>query len=316
MKNELYTNIISAGFGSVIKMMSDFFVEVQIRKNNIKIKKDIIAKEKSILQEFPDAKPEINYIKNHNSLSVFNYPFMEKYRNMKVKVFFDKESKLKYVLHNGKRLFYPASMRDRFIKNSYVSVCLEQDVESPHCYLDKNENLNDTILFDCGCAEANFSLNMVEQVKALYLFEGDNSWFRALHETFLPWKKKVKLVRRFLGLGESNTVSLRKYIEKIVDEGKLDYENDKVFIKMDIEGSEVEVINDILPLLFKFQHLRIAVCVYHRAEHERMIKSMLPSGYKVRTRNGYMVFVYESELPGEKKLEYPYFRHGVLRIER
>ncbi len=85
---------------------------------------------------------------------------------------------------------------------------------------------------------------------------------------------------------------------------------------MDIEGFEIEVLKDILPLMNKFKNMKLAICVYHRADHEDIIRNMVPNDYDCRVRNGYMIFTYEKDLPGNRNPEFPYFRHGVMRIER
>lgn len=289
------------------------------KKYNRLIKKYIsrINEEKeSIISAIPDTKAELEYITDHDSLSVFNAPFIEKYDDLPIDIFFDKSTSLKYVVHNGKKLYYQGFQRNTYIKMSYRSVCCEQDPASPHCYLDNGEDLKDTILFDCGCAEANFSLDHIDEVKAVHLFEGDEKWFGPLQASFYPWENKVTLIKKYVGKENEKTISLRKYIEKLIGDGILDPKGDKVYIKMDIEGSEMDVMEDIFPLLNAFRYLRMAVCVYHRAEHEEAIRKMLPPEYTSRVRNGHMFFIYEMDLPGGKMPEFPYFRHGIMRIER
>ncbi len=49
----------------------------------------------------------LDYIKTH-PISVFNYPFREKYVNIPVEIGFDNGSKLYYVMHRGKYKMYMA----------------------------------------------------------------------------------------------------------------------------------------------------------------------------------------------------------------
>lgn len=305
--------IYALTIGDVLKETSDAKKYKRLIKKYVN---RIISEKEAIISADPDTKGELDYITGRNRLSVFNAPFEEKYDDLPIDIAFDKSASLKYIVHNGKRLYFQGSVRNTYIRMSYRSVCCEQDPASPHRYLDSGEDLKDTVLFDCGCAEANFSLDHIDQVKSVHLFEGDKKWFEPLSATFSPWENKVTLIKKFVGKESEQTISLRKYIEKLIDDGKLVPEEDKVFIKMDIEGSEVDVMEDILPLFDMFRHLRMAVCVYHRAEHEETIRKMLPPDYTGRVRNGHMFFVYEMDLPGGKMPEFPYFRHGVMRIER
>ena len=84
---------------------------------------------------------------------------------------------------------------------------------------------------------------------------------------------------------------------------------------MDIEGGEVEVLEDILPLFSRMKYLKLAVCLYHRQGDEKRISSLIPDGYKGRIRDGSILFL-PSILSGEhKKLKYPFFRRGLIRID-
>ena len=292
---------------------------LSVRKNSAylaKLRNDILSHEVELVKDHPDLEETISYIKKTSAISAFNSPFEKKYGEMNVVPFFDEEKRLKCVIHKNKKLYYPRMMRKTMINMLYRSVCLEQDIDSPHRYLDMDENLNDYILFDCGCAEANFSLEVIDQVKKAYLFEGDDQWIRPLKATFSSWKDKVRIVRKYVGESGENMISLRRFMERLAEKGEIDFDKDNIFIKMDIEGFEPVVMNDILPMLREIKHLKMAVCLYHRAEHEKVIRQILPKEYVGRVRDGYMLFISEKDLPGNKKPEYPYFRHGIMRIER
>ncbi len=280
------------------------------------LRKEILNNEERLVKENSVFEDAISYIKRNDSLTVFNAPFEKKYKKLVVKPMFDSTLKLKYVIHNGNRLYFPRMIRKTLLKEMYTSLRIEQDNKSPHKYLYPGENLDGYVVFDCGCAEANFTLDVIEQAKMAYLFEGDSKWIMPLKATFSQWKNKVQIINKFIGEMGDETISLRKYIEMLVKKGRLDPESDKVFIKMDIEGNEVKVLRDILPILNSFKNIKLAVCVYHRADHEKVIKDLLPCDFVCRVRNGYMVFVYEHELPGGIEPAFPYFRHGVMRIER
>ena len=46
---------------------------------------------------------------------------------------------------------------------------------------------------DAGCAEGYTSLEVVEEVDHLYLFECDEAWIEALEATFALWREKVTI---------------------------------------------------------------------------------------------------------------------------
>ena len=276
----------------------------------------ILQDKERLLAEHPELAETLTCIEERGQASVFNAAFETHYRSNGPQVLFDEEMDLKYVFHNGKKLYYPA-LRSSLIRVMYQGIAVEQDAASPHRYLDPGEDLAGAVVFDCGSAEANFTLDIIEKVKKAYLFEGDTQWHRALAATFAPWKDKVHVVKRFLGdRTQAGMISLRGYIEGLAAQGAIDLERDSILIKMDIEGWETTVLQDLLPLLDRCRHLKLAVCVYHRADDEAQIRAMLPDDYHAEVRPGHMLFIFERELPGGHEPEYPYFRHGVMRIER
>ena len=95
-----------------------------------------------------------------------------------------------------------------------------------------------------------------------------------------------------------------------LDQFSIDSNTTPNFIKMDIEGSEVDVIEDLLPILGNFTDIKLAVCVYHRGSDEKRIRDILKDDYLCEERNGHMLFLWEDQ----SEIEYPFFRHGVLRI--
>jgi hypothetical protein len=85
-----------------------------------------------------------------------------------------------------------------------------------------------------------------------------------------------------------------------------DIDQDKtVFIKMDIEGFEREVISASEDFL-KSHKVKLSCCVYHRQDDAAVIKNMLEKmGFKTRFSDGYM-------LPWMNGIHFPYFRHGLI----
>jgi hypothetical protein len=273
-------------------------------------RQQILSNKDAVLQVLPDAEDVLEYIGSSGQLSVFNNDFALKYQSLPVEAHYDKRLRLLYIELSGKRLYYPSKYSSRDVSFVFRAISLEQDEDSPHRYLDDNEDLKDAILFDCGCAEGNLPFDHVDELRHAYLFEGDPTWVGPLKATFAPWKEKVTVVEKFLGSGEDQ-VSLREYLEKLVEDGRLDYERDKVFVKMDLEGAEPDLMRDIAPILHRFKDIRLAVCVYHKKDDEQEVIDAVPSGFTHRARPGYMYFHMHEDEP-----VFPYFRHGVMRIER
>lgn len=211
-------------------------------------------------------------------------------------------------------MFFPTSEKysEELIKKTHLLSETEQDIDSPHRYLDENEDMENYVFFDIGCQEASLPLEFVDKLKHLYLFEVEKEWNDPLNLTYERWNDKVTIINKFVSDNDSEeSISLSKFILQLDEEGKLDLKNDRIFIKMDIEGSEELVFADLIEILKNAKHVKVALCVYHKYATEETIKNMLPEGYVMRTRATYMLFQ-----PFGKDFKYPFFRHGVARIER
>ena len=51
---------------------------------------------------------------------------------------------------------------------------------SPHCYKIQTEEFIGKTVFDCGVAEGNFALDIIDFVEKIYLVECDKGWLKAL----------------------------------------------------------------------------------------------------------------------------------------
>lgn len=269
----------------------------------------LLERKEELISTNVQYKPYLEYIENTGDINSFNMPFVVKYQNINIKIYYDKIAKLKYVIHNGKKLYYPSNVKKNYIISAYKSVLCEQDIESPHRYLNYEEDLKDYVVFDCGTAEASLSLDLVEVVKHIYLFEAEKMWEEPLKNTFSQWKDKITFINKYVGNGEKNTISLGEYIKGIEEKKEIDLENDKIFIKMDIEGAEEDAIKTLIDIMQRGRNIKMAICVYHRQQAENFIRNIIPREYYVKERNGYMLF-------WNNGTEFPYFRHGVIRIER
>ena len=106
---------------------------------------------------------------------------------------------MKYVIQDGKKLYFKKRWSKQRIRRAYSDLSREQDPDSPHRYLSDSfyPEINDEIA-DIGAAEGNFSLSVIEKVRKIYLIENDPEWTEALNATFAPWKEKVDIIRKIL----------------------------------------------------------------------------------------------------------------------
>ena len=169
--------------------------------------------------------------------SHFPYPFAKAYLELPVEVMDDPQKGLPYVLHDGnKRLYYPREWTPERIRKNYRSLRIEQDPRHAHHYIDNRAELRGRTLLDVGAAEGIFSLDVIEEVKAVYLFECEKQWIEALHATFEPWAEKVTIVQKFVGNSNDATHTT---LDRFAEEQQL---QSPVFLKMDIEGTECEAL--------------------------------------------------------------------------
>lgn len=268
----------------------------------------ILEKKDELIAENPAYGKYIDYLMQ-NDLTVFCDDFEDKYNYIEYNI--QRDRGYPYVELNEKRVYYPAKFNLASVRENIRQICCEQDISSPHRYLDSDESLEDYIVFDCGAAEASLMVEHIEEIKHLYLFEADNKWNKPLKLSFEKWSEKVSIINKYVtNKNSDDTVSLKNYILKLHNDGVLNYREDKIFIKMDIEGAETEVLRDIQELLIDAKNIKLAICVYHNNDDEDKVFSILPEFFSRRVREGYMLFWADEEIA------FPYFRHGVIRSER
>ncbi len=96
-----------------------------------------------------------------NPVTIFPYPFNQNYSAEKIEVFFDTVLGLRYVMQEGKRLYFKKRWSEKHIKRAYSDLLREQDMNSPHRYLDGTFDVSaDDVIADIGAAEGNFSLSV------------------------------------------------------------------------------------------------------------------------------------------------------------
>lgn len=224
----------------------------------------------------------------------------------------DEALQLPYVIHKGKRLYFPHSYSIEKCLSMYESYICEECLlggkfrkKQPHQYLTETFTVEEgDVLVDVGCAEALLSLDNIEKVSKVYLFEFEPMWIPALNATFKDYMHKVVIINKYVsGQDTDTTITLKSALRN--EHGK------QLFIKMDIEGAEVEVLNGSRDFLSETSNIKIACCTYHKQHDEEKIPKILSElGYSYEFSDGYMLFYADTDM------RYPYFRHGLVRARK
>lgn len=286
----------------IIKQITD---ELKIDKNKIG---DIFMPYKQLLRENYIASNDheiqelLEKIDRRNRINVYYYEYKNKQKDW-YEAFYDANADLHYIFFEGKRMYLKRSFKliEKKDGRKYIgNVWGEQDPNSPHLYEEGDVIVEtDDILVDAGACEGNFSLHNIDKVKKIYLIECDEEWMEALHYTFRPYKNKVIFCDKFLSNIDTNkTVTLDTLISGQVD-----------FIKMDIEGEEINALNGASNILGQNTNIKCSICSYHRHGDEDKIKQILNRhGLDCRTSKGYMLFIHD-----ETVLKNPELRRGIVR---
>ena len=256
---------------------------------------------------------EIEFVKQYGYHTPFPYLFSKEYEAINVVCKCDSEKRLRYVQVDNKRLYFPRNYSQRKIVEYFRLALCEQDERNPHKYRTKEFSPNrESLFFDVGCAEAYESLMLIDQVKEVHLFECETEWIEALHATFEPYQEKVFINEMTVSdqVGPQTT-TIDEYVMKEFGES---VEGTSFFIKIDVEGAELQVLNGAKNTL-KNHPCMVACCTYHRANHADAIscffKKLLSkeSPYQVSFSEGYLLMMMDVTA-------YPLFRKGVLRAQR
>lgn len=252
----------------------------------------------------PDKADILSYIQD-NPLDVFNYSFVKKYENIHPEIGYDENAELFYVMHKGYRMY----MAKRFntveeVRTYYKSLCIEQDKDSPHLYLQADFDVGQgDVVVDIGAAEGIFTLDVIERAEKVYLIETSKEWIEALRYTFKNFQGKVEIINKYIcDYTAYNTTTLDDLIHEDVD-----------FIKMDIEGCEYAAMTGASALIERTPHIKCALCTYHNDNDEIMLRILAESlGLKVSLTKGYMFY------PCSIQQIYimPTLRKGVIRCEK
>lgn len=272
--------ILTDYYSEIKQQIIEMFPEMEILIEN----KNYFFKE-SILKRYKDDRNEeireILECIQRNDLQVFNYDFVEEYKNLEIDVKYDINCEMYYVYHQGKKMYFAKSLDSVFLAREYYrELLIEQDNLSPHKYRSSGLDVDEgDIVVDVGAAEGIFSLEIIDRASKIYLIESDGGWIEALEETFKDYREKIVIIQRFVSsINERKSATLDWLIKEPVN-----------FIKMDIEGNERDALLGARNLICCSTKLKCAICSYHSAFDEVFIKDVLNKyNLSCSTTAGYM----------------------------
>jgi len=277
-----------------------------LNKKQISLLDQFTRKENEIRRYFQSLKTDdleiieiIDYFKKHR-FSIFPYEFSRKYHASDIDVLYDNRTQTRYVMRGNKRLYFPEGWEIYNIRDYYNGLCLEQDDDSPHRYeVDGYIVQEGDVIADIGAAEGIWALDNADKAGKIYLFECNREWIKALKKTFEPWQEKVVITNKFVSnIDNKKNVTLDVFFKN----KKLD------FIKADIEGMEIKLLEGCKDLLANNSNLKLLLCAYHSKDDGTEINKILETyGYITEFSRRYMLFIYD------KELEVPYIRRGLVR---
>jgi hypothetical protein len=252
---------------------------------------------------------EIDFLKERKKLIMIPYKNITQLNN--VESGYDTEKNLSYVIHKNRRLYFKKSWTEQKAVKEYKNFIENEHLlggnyieKAPHQYQSESFHVKSSdILLDVGCAEALFALDVIDKVKKVILFESDPVWFEPLKATFEKEMKAGKVMLIAKNAGGKNTPESVTIASVLQNE-----EYESLFIKMDIEGFEPEVVKSCESWMDTDKDIRFSCCTYHKKEHEEILKSIFEKHhYAIEFSDGYML------VSSDKHIRYPYFRKGIIR---
>ncbi|MDR2971785.1 MAG: FkbM family methyltransferase [Bacteroidales bacterium] len=196
------------------------------------------------------------------------YPFRLEYSKIDVDCQFDEKYGMFFVNHFGNKLYFSKSLRKKEVINKYQQLTSEQDPRSPHQYVKDINQLQGKILLDIGAAEAMFSLDAINSVKKVYLFECKQEWIDALKLTFASWENKVEIINKYVSdSNDENNITIDHFLER--------KEKESLFLKMDIEGYEQAALRGAVKTFRDAQDIDFSITTYHKKNDEQKIAEFL-----------------------------------------
>jgi hypothetical protein len=278
----------------------------------LRLRTHLLLNDLRIFTQQPEAqlyKDELQHIATHPDEIIFPYPLIK--RMDTATGGYDRQWQLPYVLHNGKKLYFPETFNEKGAIATYRNFIENENLLGGH-YREKAPHRYESdavcvqagdVVIDVGSAEGLFALHVIEKAAKVYLIESDPVWFKPLHATFEPYKEKVIWVEKLISDKESDqSVTLSSIIRKEATAS--------LFIKMDIEGYETTVLQEAKAALAERNDIQLACCSYHRQNDAAILEKFFTDiRYTTEFSEGYMLFVYD-------QLAAPYFRKGMIRAKK
>ncbi|MCI9152216.1 MAG: FkbM family methyltransferase [Ruminococcus sp.] len=168
------------------------------------------------------------------------------------------------------------------------------------------------IFVDVGSAEGIISLEVAECAEEIYLIEKSQSWITALESTFKDYRDKVHIINKYAGSITS------KDIVKL-DDVLLKYKNENIFIKMDIEGMELEALKGCVGTMSSNNCTFLCAAYHTNTMEEKLLHFFKQYAYEAKVSDGYTLFIYGKMTLQNgmyERMKYPYFRRGLVRAHR
>jgi hypothetical protein len=244
-----------------------------------------------------DSYLEYKYILR-NGVSCFPYSFVAQYKKMSVNVFYD--DIYPYVIENNLKLYFNSNWNTEKVAKYYREISLEQNINSPHCYYNKNIDYSIyDIAIDIGTAEGNFSTFIIKYIKKIYLYEKDDVWYDCLKRTFQQHEDKVEIIKKNVSNFDDD---FNIKLDSITS-----YYNKNLLVKIDVEGNELNVLEGMVKILSQNKLITLLVCTYHKQNDEVILNDFLSNlGYSNSYSNGYMCYFYD------KSIKKPFLRKALM----
>lgn len=258
------------------------------------------------LNQIPDDMwSPIRYVQDH-PLDFINYDFVYDYYNSPVEILDDQSFDCYVAVLSGRKMYLPKSKLNTKEKasNYVTSLLVEQDEHSPHRYLSNDFGIDDgAYILDVGAAEGIFTLLNIDNIEKAYLVESDEEWIKALKLTFSNALDKVEIIQGYVSDRNENEYIT---IDSILEERKVD------FIKMDIEGAEVDALKGAKSSLVS-NNIKVAVSTYHYPEdYDRIYNLLKLYGYDIISHSdGYLTPIHYDII--DKTETFPRLSRGILR---
>ena len=209
---------------------------------------------------------------------------------------------MNYIVRNGRRLYGKRNWSKEKFRGYYAGLIIEQDKESPHCYISDNDRLpkNGGVLADIGTAEGIFALDMIDYFDKIYLFECDPEWIEPLNRTFEKYRDKIEIVKSYVGEKDNPD-------ERMITLDGFFKDKDLSYVKADIEGAEEKLLIGAEKTL-KTKVEQILLCAYHNPRDKEAITGYLSEyGFSYNINKGYMIYSHI-----DRCYKFPMLRRGII----